>query len=164
MSQPVDTAVRKTITVAASQERAFEVFTAQLISWWPKEYSLSETGMADFVIEPKAGGRWYEVGERGEEVDTGRVLAFEPPARLVLAWHLVWDGPTGAGRFDPDPAHASEVEVRFVSEGPTQTRLELEHRHFERHGAAAEGVRAAVDSDEAGWSWCLDFYAKQVAA
>jgi uncharacterized protein YndB with AHSA1/START domain len=157
MTQHVDIeVVRRTITVAVSQQRAFEVFTAQFGAWWPKEYSISDAGMADFVLEPKVGGRWYEVGVDGQECDTGSVTAFEPPDRLTLAWHL-----NERFQYDPDPAHASEVEVRFIAEDPTQTRVELEHRGFERHGAGAQGVHDGVDQ---GWSYCLELFAKQAAA
>ena len=158
MTQYVDTVVRRTVTVPVSQQRAFEVFTSQLGRWWPREYSIGQSPMADFVLEPAIGGRWYEVGEDGKQCDTGRVTAFEPPARLALAWHL-----NGQFQFDPDPAHASEVEVRFVVEGPTQTRVEVEHRGFERHGADANAVLGSVDS-QTGWTYCLDLFAKYVAA
>ncbi len=158
MTQHVDTTVHRTITVAASQQRAFEVFTAQLGSWWPKDYHIGEAEMADFVLEPKIGGRWFEVGVDGKECETGRVTAFDPPQRLTLAWHL-----DGSFQYDPDPEHASEVEVRFIVEGPTQTRVELEHRGFERHGAGADAVRGSVDSPQ-GWTYCLDLFAKETAA
>jgi uncharacterized protein YndB with AHSA1/START domain len=158
MTQHVDTAVRRTITVAASQERAFEVFTAQLGSWWPKEFHIGEADMADFIVEPKVGGRWYELGVDGKECQTGQVLAFEPPDRLTLAWHL-----NENWQYDPDPAHASEVEVRFIAEGPTLTRVELDHRGFERHGAGADAVRGSVDNPQ-GWTYCLDLFAKEAAA
>jgi uncharacterized protein YndB with AHSA1/START domain len=158
MTQHVDTVVRRTITVPVSQQRAFEVFTSELGRWWPREYSIGQSPMADFVLEPTIGGRWYEVGEDGKQCDSGRVTAFEPPARLALAWHL-----NGQFQFDPDPAHASEVEVRFVVEGPTQTRVEVEHRGFERHGADAGAVLGSVDS-QTGWTYCLELFAKYVAA
>jgi uncharacterized protein YndB with AHSA1/START domain len=159
MTQNIETAVvRRTITVGASQQRAFEVFTAGFGTWWPKEYSVGEADLADFVIEPKVGGRWYEVGEDGKECDAGKVIAFEPPDRLALAWHL-----DGNFQYDPDPTHASEFEVRFVAEGTTSTRVELEHRGFERHGATAEAVFGIVDSPN-GWTYCLDLFAKQAAA
>ena len=158
MAQHVDSALRKTITVAASQQRAFEVFTAQLGSWWPKEFHIGEADMADFILEPKVGGRWYELGVNGKECDTGRVTAFDPPDRFMLAWHL-----DGSWQYDPDPAHASEVEVRFIAEGPTRTRVELEHRGFERHGAGASAVQGAVSGPQ-GWDYCLDLFAKQAAA
>jgi uncharacterized protein YndB with AHSA1/START domain len=109
--------------------------------------------MADFVVEPEVGRRWYEVGADGVECDTGRVLVYEPPERVVFAWHL-----NGEWQFDPDPDHASEVEVRFVAEGPNSTQVELEHRGFERHGDTAPGVHGAV-SDSSGWSYCLERFA-----
>jgi uncharacterized protein YndB with AHSA1/START domain len=158
MTQHVDTAVRRTVTVEASQQRAFEVFTAQFGTWWPKAYSIGEAEMADFVLEPKVGGRWYEVGVDGKECDTGRVTVFEPPDRLVLAWHL-----DARWQYDPDPARASEVEVRFIAEGPTRTRVELEHRGFERHGDGGDAVRGVVDSPQ-GWSFCLELFRQQAAA
>jgi uncharacterized protein YndB with AHSA1/START domain len=151
-------AVRQTINVAATPERAFKVFTEELASWWPKDYSIGETDMDDFVIEPAAGGRWYEVGVDGAECETGRVIAYEPPHRLVLAWHLDADF-----RFDPDPAHASEVEVRFVADGADRTRVELEHRHFERHGLGAEAVRGAVTT-RGGWGLVLAAFMTQFEA
>jgi uncharacterized protein YndB with AHSA1/START domain len=160
MSQPAEVkeAVRKAITVPATPEHAFQVFTEQLGVWWPREYSIGAADMADFVVEPKAGGRWYEVGVDGTECDTGRVTAYEPPHLLVLAWHL-----DGNWQYDPDPDHASEVEIRFIADGEGGTRVELEHRLFERHGAGAPAVRAAVEST-GGWGHCLAAYVNQLAA
>jgi uncharacterized protein YndB with AHSA1/START domain len=157
MSEQTYAPVVRTVSVGVTRERAFEVFTQQLGTWWPKEYSIGEADLADFVVEPKVGGRWYEVGVDGRECDTGRVLAFDPPERFILAWQL-----DAAWQYDPDPDHASEVEVRFVEEGPDSTRVELEHRAFERHGAGAEAVRGGVD-DAQGWTYCLDLFAKAVA-
>ncbi|MGH3341423.1 MAG: SRPBCC domain-containing protein [Carbonactinosporaceae bacterium] len=114
--------------------------------------------MADFIMEPRAGGRWYEVGVDGTECDTGRVTAYEPPDRFTLAWHL-----DGTWQYDPDPAHASEVEVRFIADGDDRTRVELEHRHFERHGDGAAAVRGGVDSPN-GWGFCLAAYTAAFAA
>jgi uncharacterized protein YndB with AHSA1/START domain len=153
MSQPTYAPVVRSITVGTSRDRAFKVFTEQIGTWWPKEYSIGEADMADFVVEPKVGGRWYEVGADGVECDTGRVLVYEPPERVVFAWHL-----NGEWQFDPDPDNASEVEVRFVAEGPNSTQVELEHRGFERHGDTAPGVHGAV-SDSSGWSYCLERFA-----
>jgi uncharacterized protein YndB with AHSA1/START domain len=154
MTQHVEAVVRRTITVAASQQRAFEVFTARFGAWWPKDYHIGSAPMVDFIVEPKVGGRWYELDEGGAQCDTGRVLAFDPPQRLVLAWQL-----NEQWQYDPDPTHASEVEVRFVAEGPKQTRVELEHRGFERHLLGAEGVRAGIDSPT-GWTVILELFAK----
>jgi uncharacterized protein YndB with AHSA1/START domain len=158
MTQHVMAAVRRTITVGASQQRAFEVFTAQLGTWWPKDYHIGQAPRADFVLEPKAGGRWYELGDDGSQCDTGRVLAYEPFDRLVLAWQL-----NEQWQYDPDPSHASEVEVRFIAEGPSQTRVELEHRGFDRHGVAAEAVRGGIDAPN-GWTYVLDLFAQYAAA
>ena len=157
MSQTSYAPVVRTITVAAPQERAFTVFTEQFGTWWPREYSIGEAEMADFVLEPKVGGRWYEVGVDGTECDTGRVTAYEPPDRIVFAWQL-----DATWQFDPDISHASEVEVRFIAEGPRTTRVELEHRGFENHGDGAAGVHGGVD-DPQGWSYCLDRFAGAVA-
>lgn len=158
MTQYTQSVVRRTITVSASQERAFDVFTAQFGSWWPKSYQIGPSPMRDFIMEPKAGGRWYELDEDGTQCDTGRVVAYEPPARVVLAWQL-----DQQFQYDPDPQHASEVEVRFIAEGPTQTRVELEHRGFERHGAGTEAVRAAMDSPN-GWTAVLEIYSNYISA
>jgi uncharacterized protein YndB with AHSA1/START domain len=127
-------------------------------TWWPREFSIGEAAMADFIVEPKVGGRWYELGVDGKQCDTGRVIAFEPPERLTLAWHL-----NERFQYDPDPSHASEVEVRFIAEDPTHTRVELEHRGFDRHGDGAGTVQGIVDSPQ-GWSYCLELFEKQAAA
>lgn len=144
--------VRRTVTVTAGQEEAFRMFTERFGTWWPRDYSIGAAEMDDFIVEPKVGGRWYEVGVDGTECDTGRVTGYEPPSRIVLAWHL-----DGSWQYDPDPEHASEVDVRFFAEGADHTRVELEHRFFERHGDGAAAVRGAVDSP-GGWDFCLAPY------
>jgi uncharacterized protein YndB with AHSA1/START domain len=156
MNQQTYAPVIRSVTVAASQQRAFTVFTEQFGSWWPREYSIGEADMADFVLEPRVGGRWYEVGVDGKECECGRVIAYDPPGRVVIAWQL-----NGSWQYDPDPDHASEVEVRFVADGPTSTRVEIEHRNFERHGEEAPAVHGGVD-DAQGWTYVLDQYAKSV--
>jgi uncharacterized protein YndB with AHSA1/START domain len=158
MSQQTETSVRKTITVAAGVERAFEVYTAGFGTWWPKEHHIGTADMRTCVFEPKAGGRWYETGVDGSECDWGQVLVWEPPHRLVHTWQL-----QGDWKYDADIAHASEVEIRFIAEGPTTTRVELEHRHFERHGDGAESVRTGVDSPN-GYDYCLSNYIATIAA
>ena len=157
MSQQTYAPVTRSVTVAASQQRAFTVFTEQFGSWWPREYSIGQADVADFRLEPRVGGRWYEVGTDGSECEVGQVTAYDPPERLVFAWHL-----NGSWQYDPDPDHASEVEVRFIAEGPASTRVELEHRGFERHGEGAPAVHGGV-ADPQGWSYCLELYAKAVA-
>lgn len=142
--------VRKSLRVAAPPDRAFEVFTAGLSRWWPATHSIGKAPLAAAVMEPRAGGRWFERGADGSECDWGRVLVWEPPSRLVLAWQI-----DAAWRFDPDLV--TEVEVRFIPEGDG-TRVELEHRHLERMGETAEAARAALDSP-GGWGGLLEGYA-----
>lgn len=149
-------AVTKTVTVRASRERAFTVFTEKFFTWWPASHHIGDAEPADAVIEPKAGGRWYERGTDGVECDWGQVLAYEPPARVLLTWHL-----QGDWSYDPDPAKASEIEVRFIEEAADWTRVELEHRHIERHDGA-EQVVSGIDSP-GGWTGILAVYAEAAA-
>jgi len=143
--------VRKTVRVKATLTRTFEVFTA--ISWWPKEHSiLKGTRQQAVLIEPRAGGRWFERGEDGSECDWGKVLAWEPPRRLLLTWQL-------NGNFQVDPNLVTEVEVTFMPEGANLTRVELEHRYLERAGDTAAALRAGVDSPD-GWAGLLKRFAE----
>jgi len=104
-------AVRKSITVDVPQERAFEVFTSGMSRWWPLDsHHIGETEPTEAVVEPRAGGRWFERAADGTECEWGRVIAWEPPERVVFAWQL---GPEW--KYDPDPAMSTEVEGRFVS-------------------------------------------------
>ncbi|MDF2809974.1 MAG: hypothetical protein K0S56_1005 [Microvirga sp.] len=146
--------VRKSIIVKAEAVRAFEVFTAGMGRWWPGSHSIGSSPMKAAVIEPRVGGRWFERGEDGSECDWGRVLAWEPPSRVVLAWQI-----DAAWRFDP--TLVTEVEVRFIPEG-NATRVELEHRDIERFGDQAEAARGALDSP-GGWSGLLERFAAAVA-
>jgi uncharacterized protein YndB with AHSA1/START domain len=143
--------VRKSIRVEARPERAFELFTSTMGRWWPRSHSINTSPIADVVIEGRAGGRWYERGEDGSECSWGRVLAWEPPSRLVLAWQI-------SAQWHYDPQLVTEVEVRFLPDGDSATRVELEHRSLERYGEAAEGVRGLFDSP-GGWSGVLEGFA-----
>ncbi len=148
--------VRHVIVVDAPREHAFEVFTRGLDSWWFRDHHIGKEPMREAVMEPREGGRVYERGIHGAECDWGRVLAWEPPSRLVVAWQI-----GGDWQFDPEPAHASEYEVRFIAETSTRTRVEFEHRHFERHGEAGRKIR---DSVETGWAKLLATYADTAKA
>ena len=145
--------VVKTVTVRASQPHAFKIFTAGFTTWWPSAHHIGRADMAEAVLEQREGGRWYERGVDGSECDWGSVLVYDPPNRVVLSWHL-----NGEWAYDPDPAKASEVEVRFIAESPDVTRVELEHRHFERHGGNWEAVARGVDNEN-GWAGILRGYA-----
>ena len=140
----------KELTVEAPIERAFRVFTANMGSWWPKEHHIGAAPLTDCVIEPKVNGRWYELGDDGTTCEWGKVLEWDPPRRLVLAWQLGAD-------FKYDPTLLTEVEVRFTSLGLQRTRVDFEHRHLERFGEAAERLRGAMDR---GWGEILDAFVR----
>jgi uncharacterized protein YndB with AHSA1/START domain len=150
--------VTKVVTVRAGQQHAFKVFTAGFTTWWPASHHIGKSDLAEAVLEQRAGGRWYERGVDGSECEWGTVLAYDPPERVLLSWHL-----NGEWAYDPDPARASEVEVRFIAEGPDLTRVELEHRHIERHGPDWRAVQSGVNSD-GGWAGLLAMFAEVAAA
>ena len=153
MSQTIRPApVRKTVTLACSPEKAFRVFTDGFDRWWPRTHHIGKSPMAKGIIEPRAGGRWYEVCEDGSECDWGDVLAWEPPARLVLAWRL-------NPRWEYDPNLLTEVDVRFVDISGGRTRVDFEHRGFEAMGVGGETARASVDSPN-GWGALLAEFQK----
>ena len=144
-SQTQETSVRAQIVVAAPVERAFRVFTEDFDRIKPREHNLLDAPIAETVFEPRVGGYVYDRAVDGRECRWARVLAYEPPHRLVISWDI-----TPEWRLETDPSKTSEVEVRFISETPDRTRVELEHRHLERHGPGWEGERDAVAS-EGGW-------------
>ena len=143
--------VRKDILAKVSPARAFDVFTSGMGRWWPASHKTEPTAITDVVIEPKAGGRWFSRHEGGAEAEWGKVLAWEPPTRVLLAWQL-------NANFQFDPDLITEVEVRFVAEGEG-TRVLLEHRNLERYGAATERVRGKIDSPD-GWGGLLSLFAR----
>ena len=152
MMQAADTAVRTSVTVEAPLERAFAVFTDEMASWWPPDHHLIQD-VAEMVVEPRTGGRIYDRAADGSECAWARVLAYEPPHRLVFSWDI-----STAWKIETDLARTSEVEVRFEPEGEGRTRVELEHRHLDRHGPGWEAVADAIDGPE-GWPLYLDRYA-----
>jgi uncharacterized protein YndB with AHSA1/START domain len=148
-----DTVVRREIVVDAPVERAFAVFTERFGDFKPKEHNLLRSPIVETVFEPKVGGHIYDRGEDGSECAWARILAFEPPDRVLFSWDI---GPTW--QIEQDPDNASEVEVRFVAETPRRTRIELEHRNLDRHGPGWESVRDGVAHDQ-GWPLYLGRYA-----
>jgi uncharacterized protein YndB with AHSA1/START domain len=151
-----DVAVRKTVTVNSSADQAFKVFTEGFDSWWPRSHKVGDADLKQAVLEGKEGGRWYEIDVDGNECDWGRVLVWDPPRRLVLAWQL------DAG-WHYDPNFLTEVEVTFVPEEADRTRVELEHRDLDRFGASREQMRLAFGS-EGGWAGLLEAYARTAGA
>jgi uncharacterized protein YndB with AHSA1/START domain len=146
-------AINGKVTVGAPIERAFRVFTASFNTWWPPEYHIGQADIAEAILEPREGGRWYERGVDGSECDWGRVLAWEPPDRLIVTWQI-----NGEWQYDPDPEHASEVEIRFTADGPDRTTVELEHRHLDRL-VGGQAMREAIGG-AGGWTSVLERYAE----
>jgi uncharacterized protein YndB with AHSA1/START domain len=153
---PTIPALRGTVTVGVPVEQAFRVFTDSFTTWWPPEFHIGQADMVEAILEPRTGGRWYEQGIDGSQCDWGRVLAWEPPHRLVVTWQI-----NGQWQYDPDPAHASEIEVRFTPDGAGQTTVALKHRFLER----LVGGQAIHDAIIGGGSWTslLERFAKQAA-
>jgi uncharacterized protein YndB with AHSA1/START domain len=142
--------IRKTLVVRASRPTAFRVFTEGFDRWWPRSHHVGKAEMARGVLEPRAGGRWYEVGTDGAECPWGEVLAWEPPGRLLLAWRL-------NGQFAYDPDLLTEVEVIFTPLSDVETQIDFEHRGLERMGSGAAEVRARVDGPN-GWGAILSLF------
>jgi hypothetical protein len=146
--------IRKTIRVKAPQEKAFEVFMSGMGRWWPKGHSLLKSPQRDVVVEPQAGGRWYEIGEDGSEYPWGRVIEWDAPNRALLAWQL-----TGEWAFDPD--FETEVEVVFRADGD-HTIIEFEHRKLEAFDRTARDGH--IMSMDEGWGAILVNYQTEVEA
>jgi len=149
--------VRKSVTVRASVPQAFEIFTADFDSWWPRGHHIGDSPMKKAIIENKLGGRCYSEQIDGTECDWGQVLAWEPPHRLVIAWQI-----GGDWKYEPDLAKSSEVEILFSTQPDGRTLVSLEHRHLDRAGASAGAMRDAIDSPN-GWGALLELYGERVA-
>ena len=144
--QVTETSVHRSVSVDAPIERAFSLFTDGIGTWWPPDHHILEGELADMVFEPRVGGHVYDRGVDGSECRWARVLAYEPPNRVVFSWDI-----NTSWQIETDLEKTSEVEVRFTAEGPDRTYVELEHRHLDRHGAGWERVRDAVGSPN-GWN------------
>ena len=153
-----DTEVRTSVVVSASQAHAFSVFTEGIGSWWPPDHHILRGELAEMIFEPRVGGAVYDRATDGTECRWGRVLAYEPPRRFVITWNinLQW-------QLETTPDKVSEIEVTFIAEGDTTTRVELAHRHLDRHGPGWEQMRDAVGSPD-GWQSGLVRFADRAAA
>jgi uncharacterized protein YndB with AHSA1/START domain len=147
------TTVRHEILVKAPVERAFSVFVNDIGSFKPREHNLLNVDIAETIFEPRVGGHVYDRGVDGSECRWARVLAYEPPDRLVISWDI-----NQRWQIETDPDKTSQVEITFIAETPQATRVMLEHRNLDRHLDGWEAVRDGVDSD-AGWSLYLRRYA-----
>src|SRR5262249_21719337 len=144
--------VRKSVTVRTTPEKAFNVFTSGFDTWWPRSHHIGSSPMKKAIIEAKAGGRCYTEQVDGTDCPWGQVLVWEPPTRVVIAWQI-----SPEWKYEPDLAKSSEVEITFTAEAGGTTRVDLEHRHFERHGGGAAAMAAGVDSPN-GWGSLLQLY------
>jgi uncharacterized protein YndB with AHSA1/START domain len=157
MTQTAATTVRRHIVVEAPIERAFAVFTERFGDFKPPEHNLLRVPVAETVFEPKVGGHIYDRGVDGSECRWARVLAYEPPRRVVFSWDI-----SPQWQIETDLDSTSEVEVTFVAESPQRTRVQLEHRHLDRHGPGWPAVSDGVGHDQ-GWPLYLDRYAALLA-
>ena len=157
-TQAAETTVRAQVIVDAPVDRAFRVFTEQFDKIKPREHNMLAVDIAETVLEPRVGGRIYDRGVDGSECQWARVLAFEPPDRIVFSWDI-----SPRWQIETDPEKFSEVEVRFVAESPDRTRVELEHRNLDRHGDGWQAARDGVAADD-GWPLYLRRFAGLVDA
>jgi uncharacterized protein YndB with AHSA1/START domain len=155
--QATEVTVRGSVVVEAPVDETFRIFTEDIGSWWPPEHHILQAPLASMVFEPRVGGHVYDRGVDGSECRWARVLAYDPPERVVFTWDIALDW-----SIEQDPGKTSEIEVRFVSEGEDRTRVELEHRKLERHGPGWEAMRDAVGS-EGGWAVGLGRLADRIA-
>jgi uncharacterized protein YndB with AHSA1/START domain len=147
--------VRKQVMVEASAEHAFRVFTQGIDRWWPREPHIGKSPLKQQILEPHVSGRWYSVCEDGSQCDVGKVLVWEPPRRLVLAWQIT-------AQWQHDATFLTEVEVTFTPEGPRRTRVDLEHRGLDAYGAAAAAIRKEIDAP-GGWGKIVEMFASAAA-
>jgi uncharacterized protein YndB with AHSA1/START domain len=152
------TSIRHEIVVRAPIARAFSVFTDDFGTFKPREHNMLSVDIAETVFEPRVGGRVFDRGVDGSECHWARVLAYDPPERVVISWDI-----NPQWQIETDLEKTSEVEVRFIAEAADRTRVELEHRNLDRHRDGWEAVRDGVDS-EAGWPLYLQRFAEVLAA
>ena len=156
MTSVADASVKKSVVVNASVEHAFQVFTTGFDSWWPRGHHIGKSPMTEAVIEARRGGRCYSKQVDGTECDWGQILEWEPPHRFVIAWQI-----SPEWGYEPDLGKSSEVEIIFTPETGGGTRVDLEHRHFERMGPGGDAMRQGVSSP-GGWGTLLDEFKQRV--
>ncbi len=157
-TQAASTTVRASVMVEAPIERAFSVFTDGMGTWWPSTHHILQGEIAEVMFEPRVGGHVYDRGADGTECRWARVLAYDPPNRLVFSWDI-----SNQFQIETDPDRTSEVAVVFVAEGPNRTRVELEHSKLDRQGEGWEQHRDAVGGSD-GWQLGLNAFARAAAA
>jgi uncharacterized protein YndB with AHSA1/START domain len=158
MNMPAtENVVQTSVVVRAPQDRAFRVFTEQLGAFKPREHNMLSVEIAETVLEPHVGGSVFDRGVDGTVCRWARVLAYEPPARLVISWDI-----SPRWQIETDPDRSSEVEILFIAESEDRTRVELAHRRLERHGAGWESIRDGVAGAD-GWPLYLERYAELCA-
>lgn len=145
--------VRRHVVVGAEIAQAFKTFTERFGDFKPPEHNLMRVPIAETVFEPRVGGHIFDRAADGTECRWASVLAYEPPHRLVFSWDI-----SPQWTIEADPARTSEVEVRFVAEAADRTRVEIEHRHLDRHGPGWESIGESVGSD-GGWPLYLARFA-----
>jgi uncharacterized protein YndB with AHSA1/START domain len=156
-TQAAETSIRTSVEVEVPIDRAFRVFTEDFDRIKPRDHNMLEVDIEESIFEPRVGGRVYDRGVDGSECQWARVLAYEPPDRIVFSWDI-----NPQWQLETDLENASEVEVRFTAAGAERTRVELEHRHLDRHGDGWEGMRAGVEGDQ-GWPLYLQRFAELAA-
>jgi uncharacterized protein YndB with AHSA1/START domain len=140
--------IRKSLVVKTDAKNAFANFTSKIGRWWPTAFSIGSSPLKDVIMEERSNGRWFERGEDGSECDWGKVLAWEPPSRVVLSWQI-------SAEWKYEPGLITEMEVTFTPLSAKETRVDFEHRKLEALGEAAEAVRAQLES---GWPGLLEAY------
>jgi len=153
--RPSDTSIRATVVVRAPLEHVFRVFTTDMSSWWPASHHIGKAPMVAAIVEPRVGGRWYELGDDGSDCQWGVVLAWDPPQHLALSWHL-----DGDFRYDPESIHASRVDVWFRETADGSTLVELVHVDLDRHGPTWTRLR---DRASGGWAFILGRFLDRAA-
>ena len=155
MTSTTDTTVNKAVVVNVPIDEAFRGFTDRFGDFKPAEHNLLSSPITETVFEGRVGGHIYDRAEDGSECHWARILIFEPPTRVVFSWDI---GPTW--QLETNHDNTSEVEVRFTPEGRGVTRIDLEHRGFDRQGAGGEAMRIAVESPN-GWGGILQLFAAE---